>query len=327
MEVIVTGGAGYIGSHIVNDLLDNNHEVVVIDNFSTGFTEFIDERSTVIKGSVEDDQILETAFALLKSPDKAGIIHCAGLKYAGESVKRPIDFYIANTYTTVNLLKYMKKFGVLNLVFSSSSSVYGNSGRDKLVSEASELNPLSPYGKSKLFAEEIIEDSKKEFQLKSTCLRYFNVIGNSSIKACDTSKWNLLPNIYRAVASNSDFQIYGGNYLTPDGSCIRDYVDVVSIARAHRQILEKMENTMDIPRAMNLGNQSGVSVLDIIKIVKGNIDKNFSYNLVNGREGDPASIIADCALAQQYLNWSPNLSIEEMVISGWKAYEREKVLF
>lgn len=327
MEVIVTGGAGYIGSHIVNDLLENNHEVVVIDNFSTGFTEFIDKRTTVIKGSVEDDQILESAFALLKSPDKAGIIHCAGLKYAGESVKRPIDFYIANTFTTVNLLKYMKLFGVMNLIFSSSSSVYGNSGADNLVSEASALKPLSPYGKSKLFAEEIIEDSKKEFQFKSTCLRYFNVIGSGSINACDTSKWNLLPNIYRAIGSKSQFQIYGGNYLTPDGSCVRDYVDVVSVARAHRVVLEKMKNNSDIPKAMNLGNQSGVSVLDIIKIVKANIDKNFSYNLVNGREGDPASIIADCTLAQQIIKWSPNLSIEEMVISGWKAYEREKVLF
>ena len=327
MEVIVTGGGGYIGAHVVNDLLENNFEVIIIDNFSTGNAKFIDKRSTLIKGSAENSQTLEVAFSSLKSPSNAAVIHCAGLKFAGESVKKPIEFYGANLSTTLNILKYMNNFNVSNLIFSSSSSVYGNSDKDILVSESSSLNPLSPYGKSKLFAENIIEDSKKEFRLNATSLRYFNVIGNGSIVACDTSKWNLLPNIYRAVASNSNFQVYGGNYLTPDGSCIRDYVDVVSVARAHRQILEKMENTTDIPRAMNLGNQSGVSVLDIIKIVKANIDKNFSYNLVNGREGDPASIIADCTLAQQYLNWSPNLSIEEMVISGWKAYEREKVLF
>lgn len=327
MEIILTGGAGYIGAHIVNDLLENHHKVVVVDNFSTGFTQFLDERATVFKGSVENDLILESAFASLKSPDRAGVIHCAGLKHAGESVNRPIDFYISNTINTVNILKCMKKFGVLNLIFSSSSSVYGNSGSDNLVSENSALNPLSPYGKSKLFAEEIIEDFKKEFQLKSTCLRYFNVIGNGSIRACDTSKWNLMPNIYRAITSRSTFQIYGGNYSTPDGSCIRDYVDVISIARAHRQVLEKMAFTNDIPRAMNLGNQSGVSVLDMMRIVQENIDKNFNYTLVNGRVGDPASIISDCTLAQQFINWSPKSSVEEMVISGWEAYKREKALF
>jgi UDP-glucose 4-epimerase len=327
VEVIVTGGAGYIGAHIVNDLLENNYKVIVIDNFSTGFTTFVDKRSTLITGSAGDSQILEVAFSSLKFPNSAAVIHCAGLKFAGESIKKPIEFYVANLSTTLNLLKYMKKFNVLKLIFSSSSSVYGNSDLDILVSESSNLNPLSPYGKSKLFAENIIDDSKKEFGLNATSLRYFNVIGNGSIAACDTSKWNLLPNIYRAIDSNTPLQIYGGNYLTPDGSCIRDYVDVVSIARAHRQILEEMNNNTILPDAINLGSESGTSVLEIFKAVKASIDPNFTYNLTQVRTGDPARIIADCTTARKCFDWSPSLSIEESIISGWKAYDYQKVLF
>ena len=327
MEVIVTGGGGYIGAHVVNDLLENNFEVIIIDNFSTGNAKFIDKRSTLIKGSVENSQTLEAAFSSLKSPSHAAVIHCAGLKFAGESVKKPIEFYVANLSTTLNILKYMNNFNVSNLIFSSSSSVYGNSDTDILVPESLSLNPLSPYGKSKLFAENIIEDSKKEFRLNATSLRYFNVIGNGSIVACDTSKWNLLPNIYRAIDTNSPLQIFGGNYLTPDGSCIRDYVDVVSIARAHRQILEKMQDDLILPSAMNLGSESGTSVLEIFKAVKETIAPKFTYNLTQVRTGDPASIIADCTTARKSFDWTPNLNIEELIVSGWKAYEREKVLF
>jgi UDP-glucose 4-epimerase len=326
MEVIVTGGAGYIGAHIANDLLVNGHKVIIVDNFSTGFRQFVNPGAKLVTGSVEEPLTLENAFALLKSPQTAGVIHTAGLKFAGESMKEPLDFYIANTFATVNLLKHMKKFEVHNLIFSSSSSVYGNTESDELILETNKLNPLSPYGKSKLFAEEIIQDAKREFLLNAISIRYFNVIGNGLINVRDTSKWNLLPNIYRAIQSRSTLQVYGDNYKTPDGSCIRDYVDVVSLAIIHSKILKNLLTNSFIPSVLNLGSGVGVSVLEIIEIVKENIDPNFKFNIVSGRPGDPAKIIADCTLARQSIGWNPDLSIKQMVVSGWKAWENEKLV-
>jgi len=327
VEVIVTGGAGYIGSHIVDDLVKNGDKVVIVDNFSTGSLRFVNTHAQLITGSVEEPSTIESAFALLKSPQTAGVIHAAGLKFAGESIKRPLDFYAANTFSTITLLKYMKKFGVHNLIFSSSSSVYGNPKSDELILESNNLYPLSPYGKSKLFAELIIEDAKKEFSLNATSLRYFNVIGNGTINACDTSKWNLFPNIYRAINSGTTLQVYGGNYETPDGSCIRDYVDVASLAAVHNKILRNLEANIILPSAINLGSGEGVSILEIIKLVRENLDPNFKFDIVSGRPGDPPRVIADCTLAKQSIGWNPNLRIQEMIISGWKAWENEKLLF
>jgi UDP-glucose 4-epimerase len=327
MELIITGGGGYIGAHVANHLLDSGHKVIIVDNFSTGFKSFVDSRAKLIIGSIEESRTLENAFALLRSPQTAGIIHVAGLKYAGESMKKPLDFYMANTFATVNLLQHMKKFEVPNLIFSSSSSVYGDIRFGELIEETHHLKPFSPYGKSKLFAEQIIEDARKEFLLNAISLRYFNVIGNGLINAHDTSKFNLLPNLFRAIKSNSVFQVYGSDDMTPDGSCVRDYVDVVSLSIAHNTILEKLENKSIIPNAINFGSGIGVSVLEIIREVKENISPNFKYDLVRSRPGDPASIIADCTLARQSIDWNPNFNIKEMVISSWRAWENAKLLF
>jgi len=321
VEVIVTGGAGYIGAHVVEALIQSRHEVIIIDNFSTGFKEFINPKAHLVIGAVEDAEILNSAFSRLKSPEAAGVIHIAGLKYAGESVKIPLEFYTANTVAVINLLKQMKISNVTNLVFSSSSSVYGNLGTTETASEKVSLKPLSPYGRSKLFSEEIINDAKKEFPLNSIALRYFNVIGNGTILAHDRSTKNLLPNIYRSFASKNTLEVFGGNYQTPDGTCIRDYVDVSSLASAHVQSLEMLTRRDSMPNSMNLGSGNGLSVFEVIEIAKKIISPNLKIELRDGRPGDPARIIANCSLAQDVIGWNPDINFEKIIASGWSAWQ------
>jgi len=322
MEVIVTGGAGYIGAHLVDSLLRSGHEVTIIDNFSTGNKSFVNNKAKLIEGSVEDSIFVEELFSKLKFPDLVVVIHASGLKFAGESVKDPLKFYTANTISTINLLKQMKKFNLNKLIFSSSSSVYGDTQSNKSLKEDFDSKPISPYGRSKFFSEQIIRDAASEFNLNYVSLRYFNVIGNSEINAYDTSRFNLLPNIYRAIQNKTHLRVFGGGYQTPDGTCIRDYVDVVSLANAHCDFVALLEKNKSLPKIINLGSGAGTSIMEIIKIVKENIDKDLKFEIIDGRAGDPSSVIADCTAAEQLIGWNPNTNLGDIISSGWKAWNR-----
>ena len=325
VDIIVTGGAGYIGAHIVNHLLSAGHQVIVIDDLSTGKTAFIDKRAIFIEGKVQDSNTLDKAFQKITDPENSGVIHAAGLKFAGESLKAPLAFYETNTYAVLELIKVMKKTGVRNLVFSSSSSVYGNLLESESATETSHLAPVSPYGRSKLFAENIIEDSKLEFPLRAVSLRYFNVIGNGEISALDTSTFNLLPNLYRAMEKHSTFKVFGGNYPTFDGSCIRDYVDVQKLAEAHAYALISLSEGAPIPPAINLGSGTGFSILEVIEIARQLINQDLDIEIVAGRPGDPARIVADCQLAETYLSWKTEMDIKNVILSGWKAWQKSRL--
>lgn len=320
-EVIVTGGAGYIGSHIAQELLDQGLEVHVIDNLKTGFREFIPKGATFHHADVTSAEELRTAFQSLKSPEEAGVIHAAGLKFAGESLKEPIEFYMANTLGTAQLVKVMAEFRIQNIVFSSSSSVYGSHGSAGPVEEESPLEPISPYGRSKLFAESILKDSKAPLKINSVSLRYFNVIGSRSGCGKDVSIYNLLPNLYRAVGTEKVIQVFGDTYPTPDGTCIRDYVDVRQLAKAHYVALRKLGEGVGLPAAINLGSGSGFSVREIIQVLQNGVDAKINVDVVAGREGDPAITLASIDLARRVLEWDPIYSIEESVISGWECWK------
>ena len=324
VEIIVTGGAGYIGAHIVNHLLSVGHQVIVIDDLSTGKAEYIDERAIFVGGKVQESKTLDNAFQKIYDPENSGVIHAAGLKFAGESLKAPLAFYEANTFAVLELIKAMKKYGIRNLVFSSSSSVYGNILESELATETSDLSPVSPYGRSKLYAENIIEDSKREFPLRAVSLRYFNVIGNGEVSALDTSIYNLLPNLYRAMEKQSKFQVFGGNYPTLDGSCIRDYVDVQKLAEAHSHALMRLVEDAQIPPAINLGSGSGFSILEVVGIASELINQDLDVEIVAGRSGDPARIVADCQMAETYLSWKTESDIKSVILSGWKAWQRSR---
>lgn len=325
-EVIVTGGAGYIGSHIVQELLDQSFEVHVIDNLQTGFAEFIPAGAQVHLVDVKSFDQIAGVFSQLREPRMAGVIHAAGLKFAGESIKHPTEFYEANTFATLQLMKAMARFRISNLVFSSSSSVYGDHGTSGAVREDSPLNPISPYGRSKYFAEEVIRDAKHPLGINSVSLRYFNVIGSRDGCGVDVSIYNLLPNLYRAVDTKDKVKVFGDTYPTPDGTCIRDYVDVRQLAKAHFDSLKLLFQGVEIPTAINLGSGQGYSVREIISFLDFHVGGNLNIEVTAGREGDPAITLADISVGCEVLGWVPKYSIQESIASGWKAWQNKPEL-
>jgi UDP-glucose 4-epimerase len=259
-------------------------------------------------------------FSQLKNSAESGVIHCAGLKFAGESVKFPLNYYENNSFAVQVLLKTMEDYSVQSLVFSSSCSVYGSPADLKPISESADCNPVSPYGRSKYFAEKMISDSMTSSDLKAVALRYFNVGGNTPGVGFDVSPFNLLPNLYRAISSKTSFTVFGGDYMTPDGSCIRDYVDVALLARTHIVTLQKLLAGEKLDFAYNLGSGQGASVYQIVQAAKEEISEELTFTTVSARSGDPAQIMADTSAAERDLNWSHHVSIGDMILSGWKAW-------
>ncbi len=325
MEIVVTGAAGYIGSHVCHELLSQGFKVLAIDDLSTGKHAFLDSRAVFFQGRVQDEQFLYEVFSKLDDPEKSGVIHCAGLKFAGESVKYPLDYYENNSFAVQKLLRAMANFSLKALVFSSSCSVYGSLQDLKPVSETAELNPVSPYGRSKFFAEKMISDEIATSALRAVALRYFNVAGNAPDVGFDISPFNLFPNLYRAICSKDAFTVFGGEYITPDGSCVRDYVDVSLLAKAHVVALQKLLAGEKLEFAYNLGSGLGASVLEIVNAAKNVIDQGLKVVTVEARIGDPAQILADVSLAARDLNWNHDVSIENIVLSGWKAWNPELI--
>ena len=323
MEIIVTGVAGYIGAHIAAQLLDSGHKVIGIDNLSTGRRDFIDPRVYFHEGDVENSKFLDSVFGTLAKPTQAGVIHCAGRKFAGESVKNPLAFYEANSLSVLALLKSMKLADVTKLVFSSSCSVYGQAQGSTPVTETAPLQPISPYGRSKMFAELMISDSIREGWLSAVSLRYFNVVGNAKIAAFDGSIFNLFPNLYRAIENRSELSIFGVGYDTNDGTCIRDYVHVSDLAVVHLRALDQIVNGVELEFAYNLGSGIGYSVLEIIQASSRVIKKDLKYKIEMAREGDPAELCADIQLAKRDLDWSNLRGLDEMLEDGWWAWEHK----
>ena len=323
--MVVTGAAGYVGSHVCHELLAQGFDVIAIDDLSTGKREFLDARVRFFQGKVQDEKFMREVFSQIKDPTQSGVIQCAGLKFAGESVKYPLEYYENNSVAVQVLIKVMAEFSINALVFSSSCSVYGSLKDLKPVSESSELIPVSPYGRSKLFAEKIISDAMSSSKLKAVALRYFNVAGNAAGVGFDVSPFNLLPNLYRAISSKSTFTVFGGDYSTPDGSCIRDYVDVSLLAKAHIVALQKLLTGENLEFAYNLGSSVGASVLEIVNAAKNGIDANLKSAVADARSGDPAQILANVSLAARDLEWDHRVSIQEMVLSGWNAWNPELI--
>lgn len=321
-QVVVTGAAGYIGSHICDELISQGFSVIAIDDLSTGKQEFINPKATFFNGKVQDANFLKLVFNEITSPDSAGVIHCAGLKYAGESVGHPLDYYENNTSAVSVLLLAMHQYRIRNLVFSSSCSVYGSIGDLNKIKESHCLNPISPYGKSKFFAEQIILDAMSAYGMRAVALRYFNVAGNGTGTGYDLSPFNLLPNLYRAVTENKDFSLYGNTFHTPDGTCIRDYVDVTLLAKAHVRTLTKLIGQENLSFAYNLGSGLGTSVLQIIESVKKVTGVEINILIYPPRIGDPSKVMADISLAQKDLGWIHDMTIEQMVHSGWQAWNK-----
>jgi len=322
MTVIVTGVAGYIGSHIATALLAQGAKVIGIDNLSTGKIEFISPEIDFHRGDIRDKDFLTKVFSQIMNPEKSGVIHCAGVKFPEESMQEPTKYFDINTNGTLGLLGVMAKFQINSIVFSSSCSVYGNPTEGIPISEKSNLEPVSPYGHSKLLAERGINVISQYSKLSSVSLRYFNVAGNNHKMAYDSSMRNIMPNIYRSVTSKSIFTVFGNDYPTPDGSCVRDYIHVSDLAEAHITALAKIISGQPLLPAYNLGSSTGYSVFEIVNSFKEFCQPKFDFRVASRRPGDPAQIYADISAANSDLDWRPKFGLKEIIQSGWVAWNR-----
>lgn len=315
MTWLVTGGAGYIGSHVAQALIEDGHPVVVLDDLSSGRQEFVPAGCILEQGTLLDADFLDQVFARHQI---AGVIHLAGFKYAGLSVEWPVHTYSQNVTGTGNLLAAMEKHSVGALVFSSSAAVYGNAA-ESFVTESTAPNPQSPYGESKLIGEWLIAGQGRATGLRHTSLRYFNVVGSGLANVSDTSPHNLFPLVFRALKAGASPKIFGTNFPTPDGSCIRDYVHVTDIAAAHVAAARKLYDGVELAATYNLGSGTGSSVREIMAEMAAVTGTDFSPQLCAPRAGDPARIVASGELARRDFGWVPRHTLNEMIASAWES--------
>lgn len=315
MGWLVTGGAGYIGSHIVKELKAAGLDPVVLDDFSSGHRDFVPRDVHVVEGSLLDGDLVESA---LVDHAITGVVHVAGYKYAGESVHRPLHTFQQNVTGTVVLLERMQSVGVRRLVFSSSAAVYGSPGID-VVTEDTPTAPASPYGQSKLIGEWLLQDQETAAGLSHTSLRYFNVVGSGSPALYDSSPHNLFPLVFDALLDGRVPRINGDDYPTPDGTCVRDYVHVTDLALAHVKAARALSEDRELRRSYNLGSGFGVSVRQIMSAVAGVTGVDFEPEVGPRRPGDPARIVASGDRAARDLDWRMRHSLDEMVASAWQA--------
>jgi UDP-glucose 4-epimerase len=335
MEILVTGGLGYIGSHTVVELINEGYEPIIIDNLSNADISMLEriekitgKKPTFYQIEMCDKPSLQQVFD--KHPNLTGVIHFAAVLFVDESVSNPLKYYHNNLSSTIHLLECMADKGINNIVFSSSCTVYGNP--DSLpVNENAPIKPAqSPYGNTKKMCEEILQDTSKAHPLKVISLRYFNPIGAHKSGLIGEIPHgvptHLVPYITEtASGKRKELRIFGHDYQTPDGTCVRDYIHVVDIALAHIKAMERMiENkSSDSFEIFNIGSGSGYSVLEMVKSFEKATGIAINYSLVDRRPGDVEAVYADTSKALKGLNWKAEISLEEMLRSAW---EWQKVL-
>lgn len=315
MTWLVTGGAGYIGAHVVRALTAAGMRAVVLDDLSSGHAAFVPADVPFVRASILDAAAVDAA---LTQHAVTGVIHVAGFKYAGVSVERPLHTYEQNVTGMITLLEAMQRHGVDQCVFSSSAAVYGAVDVD-LVTEDTPKSPTSPYGESKLIGEWLLRDQAVAVGLRHTSLRYFNVVGSADPAVRDTSPHNLFPLVFDALAEGRVPRINGTDYPTPDGTCVRDYLHVADLALAHVEAARRLEAGSPIEPAYNLGSGDGVSVRQIMDAVADVTGIAFTPELAPRRPGDPPRIVASGELAARDLGWAMRHTLAEMVRSAWEA--------
>jgi UDP-glucose 4-epimerase len=318
MTWLVTGGAGYIGSHVVAALRAASIPTLVVDSLSSGHREFVPDDVPFVHASILDTEVVARS---MMDHGVTGVIHLAGFKYAGVSVQEPLLTYEQNVTGTAQLLKAMELADVDKLVFSSSAATYGTPRVD-IVTEETATAPESPYGESKLIGEWLIRDQGVARGLKHTSLRYFNVVGSGSPELYDTSPHNLFPIVLRALTSGKTPKINGTDYNTEDGTCVRDYVHVADLAASHVAAAQALAEGKTLERVYNLGSGDGLSVRQIMTAMARVTGIDFDPEIGPRRPGDPDRIVADGTLAARDLDWKMRHSVEDMVASAYEAQKR-----
>ena len=317
--ILLTGGAGYIGSHIVKALNQSNtSDVVVFDNLSTGFADSLPSNVKLIQGDILDAQLIEHVIQKEKIDT---VIHLAAKTVIPDSIARPQDYYQNNTQGTLNLLRACVENGVKHFIYSSTAAVYGNISQDK-IDEQSETHPTNPYGYSKLMSEQILKDIAKQYPLNYIILRYFNVAG----AAIDGSIGQRTPQathlvkvaVQTACGLQPTLSIFGNNYSTPDGTCVRDFIHVSDLASAHLDALSYLQKG-NASCILNCGYGHGYSVLEVVKAVEAITHQPLAINFAPPRVGDLPCVIADNSKIKQVLNWQPQFDdIAVIVKSAWE---------
>ncbi len=330
-KILVTGGCGYIGSHTLVDLLENGYDVISIDNFSNSSASILTGIEAITQRRVHNYPVdLRDANAVGKvfqaHPDLAGVIHFAALKLVGASVREPLRYFDNNINGLLHILEAMLKFGVANLIFSSSCSVYGNTAELPVTESTPRQEAESPYGRSKQMGEDILRDTTCAHpMLKAIALRYFNPAGahdSARIGEAPTNPaTNLVPVITEtAIGKRQQMKVFGDDYNTRDGSCVRDYIHVMDLAHAHTLALNYlMENRQEANyEVFNLGIGEGVSVLEAIQAFERVTGRRLNYEIGPRRPGDVEAIYANYERAASRLGWSPQRSIDDIMRTAWE---------
>jgi UDP-glucose 4-epimerase len=314
MTWLVTGGAGYIGAHVVRALREDGVDVVVLDDLSTGDASRIGD-TPLVRASLLDRAAVDR---VLVEHEVSGVVHIAAKKQVGESVEDPYYYYRQNVLGQLTLMEAMRDSGVRRFVFSSSSSTYG-APETAVVEEKAALEPESPYGQTKVVGEWLAADAEVAYGVRSVCLRYFNVAGAATPELGDPEALNLIPMVFQRLTARQAPQIFGDDYPTPDGTCIRDYIHVADIATAHVAAARHLERGGESLR-LNIGRGQGSSVREVMEMIRDVTGLDFTPEVVARRPGDPPRTVASADAIRYRLGWSARYDLREMVESAWAGW-------
>lgn len=319
MSILVTGGTGYIGAHVVHQLIARGDRVVIVDDLATGLRERVPDVPIVVTDLAGDDAaaVLERTMV-----DYAvdSVIHFAGRKQVGESVEKPLWYYAQNVGGMATLLAAAERCGVRRIVFSSSAAVYGTPD-DPLIAETAPCAPVNPYGETKLVGEWMLQSAARRGVVSATSLRYFNVAGAGRPELGDTAVLNLIPMVFERLERGEPPMIFGDDYATPDGTCIRDFIHVSDLADAHLLALDALDPARPGHSVYNVGTGLGSSVRDVVDTIARVTGSNVAAEVHPRRAGDPAQVVADASAIVRDLGWSSRHTLDEMVTSAWQAWQ------
>jgi len=314
MKICVTGGAGYIGSVVVEHLLGLGHDITILDNLTTGHRDAVPAQCRFVEGDIRDRAAVDDAIGA----STQAVLHFAAKSLVGESVEKPLDYYDNNVGGSIALLRAMRDHDVKRFVFSSSAAVYGTP--DKLpIDETADTHPENPYGATKLMVEQVLEDSRRAWGLSYVALRYFNAGGSTATRGEDHDpETHLIPVVLdMALGRRKKFTIFGNDYDTPDGTCIRDYIHVVDLAEAHVRALDAMDGGFCGP--LNLGSEDPFTVLEVVRRTEQITGTTFRYEIGPRRPGDPAALLASSRRAEEVLGWRKRCSsLDEIIRSAYE---------
>ncbi|MFC5217541.1 UDP-glucose 4-epimerase GalE [Streptomyces coerulescens] len=319
MSWLITGGAGYIGAHVARAMTEAGERAVVYDDLSTGIADRVPDGVPLVVGSTLDRERVARAIAAHRI---TGVVHLAAKKQVGESVELPLHYYRENLEGLRILLEAVTAADVRSFVFSSSAAVYGMPDVD-LVTEETPCAPLSPYGETKLAGEWLVRATGRATGLSTASLRYFNVAGAATPELADTGVFNLVPMVFEKLTENAPPRIFGDDYPTPDGTCIRDYIHVVDLAEAHVAAARALQDSPGHDLTLNIGRGEGVSVREMIDRINAVTGYDRPPTVTPRRPGDPARVVASADRIATELGWKAKHDVQDMIASAWAGWVRQ----